>query len=78
MGSAGEILILWDNRVVEKLDSVVHNFSVPWCVLGDFNVVCFPSERLGCNRLSFYMMEFSDFIDSSNLVDLPLGLGPYT
>uniref|UniRef100_A0A2N9I4J4 Reverse transcriptase domain-containing protein n=1 Tax=Fagus sylvatica TaxID=28930 RepID=A0A2N9I4J4_FAGSY len=121
VGSAGGVLILWDNRVVKKLSSVVHNFSVsclwkgvadgfvwvgtglygptndslrrelweelrdvqgtwshPWCVFGDFNVVRFPSERLGCNRLSSHMMDFSDFIDSSNLVDLPLGGGPYT
>ena len=112
---------MWDNRVVEKLDSVIHKFSVsciwngvsngfvwvgtglygptndllrqelweelsevhgtwrhPWCVFGDFNVVRFPSERLGCTRLTFHMMDFSDFIDTSNLVDLPLGGGPYS
>ncbi len=28
MGSTGGVLMLWDNRVVEKLDFVVHNFSV--------------------------------------------------
>jgi hypothetical protein len=118
VGSAGGVILLWDNRVVEKLDSVVKNFSVsclwkgvsdsfvwvgtglygpstdslrselweelnnvrqnwnsPWCVFGDFNVVRFPSERLGCNRLTTHMMDFSDFIEVSNLVDLPLGGG---
>ena len=121
VGSAGGVLMLWDNRVVEKLDSVVKNFSVSrlwkgisdsfvwvgtglygptndvlrselweelndvqqmwnssWCVFGDFNVVCYPSERLGCNRLTSHMMDFSDFIEASHLVDLPLGGGPYT
>ena len=121
MGSAGGVLMLWDNSVVEKLDFVVHNFSVsclwkgvsdrfvwvgtglygpindllhrelweelsdihgtwryPWCIFGDFNVVRFPSERLGCDRLSSSMTDFSNFIDTSNLVDLPLKGGPYT
>ena len=112
---------MWDNRVVEKLDAVVHDFSVsylwksvsdglvwvgtglygptndllrqelweelravqglwshPWCVFGDFNAVHFPSEWLGCSRLSSQMTDFSDFVEASNLVDLPLGGGPYT
>ena len=121
VGSAGGVLLMWDNRVVEKLDAVVHDFSVsylwksvsdglvwvgtglygptndllrrelweelravqglwshPWCVFGDFNAVRFPSERLGCSRLSSQMTDFSDFVEASNLVDLPLGGGPYT
>jgi hypothetical protein len=41
-------------------------------------VVRFPSERLGCNRLTSHMMDFLDFIEASHLVDLPLGGGPYT
>uniref|UniRef100_A0A2N9GQ21 Reverse transcriptase domain-containing protein n=1 Tax=Fagus sylvatica TaxID=28930 RepID=A0A2N9GQ21_FAGSY len=115
-GTAGGVLLLWDRRVLEKLDSVVCQFSVsclwktladgldwvgtglygptadglrhglwnelrsvrqkwglPWCVFGDFNVVRFPSERKGCTRLMSHMMDFSDFIEESHLVDLPLG-----
>ena len=41
-------------------------------------MVCFPSERLGCTRLTSHMMNFLDFIETSHLVDLPLGGGPYT
>jgi hypothetical protein len=117
-GTAGGVLLLWDRRVLEKLDSVVCQFSVsclwktladgldwvgtglygptadglrhglwnelrsvrqkwglPWCVFGDFNVVRFPSERKGCTRLMSHMMDFSDFIEESHLVDLPLGGG---
>ena len=116
VGSAGGVILLWDKRVVERLDSVVKTFSIsclwkgvsdsfvwvgtglygpctdvlrselweelkevqqtwasPWCVFGDFNVVRFPSERLGCNRLTSHMLDFSDFIEASHLVDLPLG-----
>ncbi len=28
VGSAGRVLLLWDNRVLEKLDFVVNNLSV--------------------------------------------------
>jgi endonuclease/exonuclease/phosphatase family metal-dependent hydrolase len=47
-------------------------------VVGDFNSIRFPSERLGCSRLTPAMTEFSDWIDSSSLVDLPLVGGQYT
>ena len=53
-------------------------WNVPWCAIGDFNVVRFPSERLGCDSFSPTMMEFSNWIDHHNLVDLPLVGGTYT
>jgi endonuclease/exonuclease/phosphatase family metal-dependent hydrolase len=64
---------LWD-----ELRSVRQTWGQPWCVFGDFNVVRFPSERRGCTRLTSHMMDFSDFIEESHLVDLPLGGGQYT
>jgi exonuclease III len=119
--TAGGILLLWDKRVLELIDSKVGTFSVscrwkgisdgfewvgmgvygpnreelradfwdelmgvrqhwpyPWCVFGDFNVVRFPSERRGCNRVSSAMVAFFDFIKGLNLVDLPLNGGRYT
>ena len=37
MGSAGRVILLWDNRVVERLDSVVKNFSVSCLWKGIFD-----------------------------------------
>uniref|UniRef100_A0A2N9H3D8 Reverse transcriptase domain-containing protein n=1 Tax=Fagus sylvatica TaxID=28930 RepID=A0A2N9H3D8_FAGSY len=119
--TAGGVLLLWDKRVVERIDSIVGRFSVscqwkslvdgfewvgtgvygpnrddsrselwaelseirhqwsqPWCIFGDFNVVRFPSERRGCVRVTPAMVEFSDFIEGSNLIDLPLNGGLYS
>uniref|UniRef100_A0A2N9J5V1 Reverse transcriptase domain-containing protein n=1 Tax=Fagus sylvatica TaxID=28930 RepID=A0A2N9J5V1_FAGSY len=64
---------LWD-----ELRGVHQKWGLPWFAFGDFNVVRFPSERRGCTRLSSHMMDFSDFIEESHLVDLPLGGGEYT
>ena len=62
----------------DELSTVCQKWALPWCVFGDFNMVHFPSERLGCTRLTCHMMDFSDFIEESHLVDLPLGGGQYT
>uniref|UniRef100_A0A2N9J584 UBC core domain-containing protein n=1 Tax=Fagus sylvatica TaxID=28930 RepID=A0A2N9J584_FAGSY len=89
VNTAGGILIMWDKRVVEKLDVVVGSFSIScyWRGLVDgFDWVCSgvygpqsdEGERLGCSRLTPAMTEFSDWIDSSSLVDLPLVGGQYT
>ena len=89
-GASRGILLMWDSRVVEKVEEAVGHFSVscefknvgdhfewaftgvygpnlnkrcrlmweeligliswwdlPWCLGGDFNIIRFPSERLG-------------------------------
>ena len=59
-------------------DSVRVRWSSAWCVLGDFNIIRYPAERLGCNSFSPAMFNFSDFIERNFLVDLPLVWGEYT
>ena len=45
---------------------------------GDFNVVCFPSERLGAENFTQAMHNFSDSISSHGPLDAPLEGGLYT
>jgi hypothetical protein len=63
---------LWD-----ELRDVRLQWPILWCVFGDFNVVRYPSEQRGCSRISPSMVEFSNFIESQYLVDLPLMGGSY-
>ena len=44
----------------------------------DFNVVRFPSERLGSNSFTAAMREFSNFISKQGLLDIPLQAGPFS
>ncbi len=61
-----------------EVKGVRQRWAQPWCVFEDFNVVRYPNERLGCSILSTNMIDFSDFIEDLNLVDLPLHGGRYT
>ena len=38
---------MWD-----ELIGIQQLWEVPWCYIGDFNIVHFPSERLGGSRLT--------------------------
>uniref|UniRef100_A0A2N9GFH2 Endonuclease/exonuclease/phosphatase domain-containing protein n=1 Tax=Fagus sylvatica TaxID=28930 RepID=A0A2N9GFH2_FAGSY len=120
-GASGGVVVMWDTRVVEKIDETVGHFSIsckfhsvfnhhewvfsgvyvpqtvrdrllmweelaclhswwgsPWCIKGDFNVVRFPSERVGGQFFSPAMQGFSDFISSIGLVDPLLEGGRFT
>ena len=120
-GASGGILLMWDRRIVEKMEEVVGKFSLsckfqcvedqsewvfsgvygpqtgrerrelwdelsgvfswwgsPWCVGGDFNVIRFPSERLGADHFTPAMNDFSEFIFSLGLMDIPMEGGRYT
>ena len=48
------------------------------CFGGGFNVVRFPSKRLGADSFSSAMLDFSDFISEHNLIDFPLEGGTFT
>uniref|UniRef100_A0A2N9GE37 Reverse transcriptase domain-containing protein n=1 Tax=Fagus sylvatica TaxID=28930 RepID=A0A2N9GE37_FAGSY len=120
-GASGGILLMWDRRVVEKIDEAIGLFSVsckfrcvedqnewafsgvygpqcdrerrlmweefsgldswwvtPWCLGCDFNVIQFPTERLGADQFTPAMNGFSEFIFSLGLRDIPLEGGRYT
>ena len=64
---------MWDELV-----GIQQNWRLPWCYFGDFNIVCFLSERRGETRLTLAMKKFFEFIEDLNLVDLPLEGGSYT
>ena len=64
----GQRSILW-----EELSRVRAEWPMAWCLVGDFNIIRYPSERIGCESFSPAMIAFSDFIESNSLVDLPLG-----
>ena len=53
-------------------------WPMAWCVVGDFNIIRYPSERLGCESFSPAMFAFSDFIKNNSLVDLPLEGASFT
>ena len=55
-----------------ELDSVRERWTAAWCVFGDFNIIRYPAERLGCTSFSPAMFKFSDFIEMNFLIDLPL------
>ena len=61
-----------------ELDSVRVRWNSAWCVLGDFNIIRYPAERLGCNSFSPAMFNFSDFSERNFLIDLPLVGCEYT
>ena len=65
--------LMWDELV-----GVQQYWNVPWCCIGDFNIVRSPSERLGNSCLTPAMELFSEFIEDLNLIDLPLEGGSYT
>ncbi|XP_028057423.1 uncharacterized protein LOC114261349 [Camellia sinensis] len=56
----------------EALGRLKSSFHKPWCIGGDFNEICFSSERRGYLRRDKGMVEFNEFIDRMELVDLPL------
>uniref|UniRef100_A0A2N9HXJ9 Reverse transcriptase domain-containing protein n=1 Tax=Fagus sylvatica TaxID=28930 RepID=A0A2N9HXJ9_FAGSY len=84
IGASGGIILMWDKGAVERrlmwdeLAGIATVWAVPWCVGGDFNLVRYPTERVGSPDLSSSMRDFSDFIFSMGLFDLPLEGGNFT
>ena len=62
----------------EELIGLISWWDLPWCLGGDFYIICFPSERLGAASYSRAMYGFSDFISLHGLMDIPMEGGLYT
>uniref|UniRef100_A0A2N9GBW4 DUF3752 domain-containing protein n=1 Tax=Fagus sylvatica TaxID=28930 RepID=A0A2N9GBW4_FAGSY len=67
-----ERLLMW-----EELAGVAGWWGTPWCLGRDFNVVRFPTERLGAELFTPGMHDFSDFISSCGLMDISLEGGSF-
>lgn len=65
--------LLW-----KELARVYSWWNLPWCVARDFNVTCFPGERLGVGVSVGAMKDFSDFISDLGLMDYPMVGGHVT
>ena len=63
----GQRSTLW-----EELSQVRARWPMAWCIVGDFNIIRFPSERIGYESFNPAMFAFSNFIENNSLVDLPL------
>ena len=49
-----------------------------WSLIGDFNLIRYPSERIGWDSFSPAKFAFSYFIKDNNVVDLPLEGASFT
>ncbi|XP_028078897.1 uncharacterized protein LOC114280720 [Camellia sinensis] len=58
---------LWDSFLNQK-----QGFPKPLCLCGDFNEVRNIGERKGCSRIERGLTELNEFIENSEVQDLPL------
>ena len=49
----------------EELSKVHVRWTTAWLLFGDFNIIRYPCERLGCESFSPAMFGFSDFIENN-------------
>ena len=62
----------------EELARLHSRWNMTWCLIGDFNIIRYPSERFGYKSFISAMFAFSDFIEANYLVDLPLEGASFT
>lgn len=65
--------VLWSNllRIRAENDS-------PWCLMGDFNAVRQPGERKGSTFNGRIALDFNEFINFSQLLEVGMGIKKYT
>lgn len=56
----------------ESIKVLVQTINKPILLLGDFNEVLHPSERIGHFRYDRSMRDFVDWIHDLHLIDIPL------
>lgn len=62
---------IYFEREILQHDLSIWNSSSPWVILGDFNALCYPSDKVGGNRhWPSYMDAFSNCICSNEVDDL--------
>lgn len=65
--------VLWD-----ELAGLLSGWDLLWCIGGDFNITCFPSERSSDTHSSPILLEFSKFIFVWGHMNIPLFGGNLT
>lgn len=53
-------------------------YNIPFIIMGDFNKIKDPRERLGCEGTTRIMVEFGDRIEEIGLIDFPFFGCKYT
>lgn len=53
-------------------------WNTAWCLIGDFNIIRYLSERFGCVSFRPAKFAFSDFIEAHYLVNIPLERASFT
>ncbi|KAL4320202.1 hypothetical protein GQ457_18G015870 [Hibiscus cannabinus] len=66
------------SQMFDNLSKCIFDLQVPVIVGGDFNVVRTKEEKIGVSFHKKTMREFSDFIETMSLVDIPLSGGRFT
>ncbi|XP_071703927.1 uncharacterized protein [Rutidosis leptorrhynchoides] len=65
-------------RFWSELSKLIDSIDIPHIIFGDFNEVRSNSERLNCYFKQTWADKFNNFINSANLIDLPLGGKKFT
>ncbi|EOY09255.1 Uncharacterized protein TCM_024668 [Theobroma cacao] len=56
----------------EELLLALRAWDVTWCIEGDFNAIKCIEERTSCTSIDKSMPDFSNFIEESGLMDIPM------
>ncbi|XP_074304929.1 uncharacterized protein LOC141639780 [Silene latifolia] len=74
----GPVMIADQHWLKKKLGDRAQYIHCPWIIVGDFNTVLAPSERLGGQSTRDEMQDFQQFIDTCGVMDMPASGSYYT